>query len=32
VKLRGPSLDHLRAAVIALLKKYDPEGERFIDS
>jgi uncharacterized protein with HEPN domain len=32
VKLRGPSLDKLRNAVIALLKKYDPESDRFIDS
>jgi uncharacterized protein with HEPN domain len=30
VKLRGPPLDYLRAAVVALLKKYDPESERFI--
>jgi uncharacterized protein with HEPN domain len=32
VKLRGPSLDNLRNAAIALLKKYDPESDRFIDS
>jgi hypothetical protein len=31
VKLRGAPLDDLRAAVIALLKKYDPESERFIE-
>ncbi len=31
VKLRGSSLDNLRSAVIALLKKHDPEGDRFID-
>ena len=31
VKLRGASLDDLRAATLALLKKYDPEGEPFID-
>jgi uncharacterized protein with HEPN domain len=30
VKLRGPSLDSLRTAVIALLRKYDPESDRFI--
>ena len=31
VKLRGPSLDNLRAAIIALLRKYDPESDRFIN-
>jgi hypothetical protein len=31
VKLRGAPLDDLRAATLALLKKYDPEGETFID-
>jgi hypothetical protein len=32
VKLRGSSLDDLRAAVIALLKKYDPESDSFINA
>jgi len=32
VKLRGPSLDNLRTAVIALLRKYDPESDSFISS
>jgi len=31
VKLRGSSLGNLRSAAIALLKKYDPEGAKFID-
>jgi uncharacterized protein with HEPN domain len=31
VKLRGSPLDDLRAAVVALLKKHDPESGRFID-
>ena len=31
VKLRGAPLDDLRAAVVALLQKYDPESERFIN-
>ena len=31
VKLRGAPLDDLRTAVVALLKKYDPESERFIN-
>jgi uncharacterized protein with HEPN domain len=31
VKLRGRSLDAVRTAVLALLKKYDPESDRFID-
>jgi uncharacterized protein with HEPN domain len=32
VKLRGPALNNLREAVIALLKKHDSESRRFIDS
>lgn len=32
VKLRGAPLNSLQDAVIALLKKYDPESHRFIDS
>ena len=31
VKLRGAPIDDLRNAVIALLKKYDLESDRFID-
>jgi uncharacterized protein with HEPN domain len=31
VKLRGASLSDLRTAAVALLKKYDPEGDRFIE-
>ena len=31
VKLRGRPLEDLRAAVIALLKKHDPESERFLE-
>jgi hypothetical protein len=31
VKLRGAPVADLRAAVVALLKKYDPESDRFID-
>jgi uncharacterized protein with HEPN domain len=31
VKLRGAPLGDLRAAVVALLKKHDPESGRFID-
>ena len=31
VKLRGAPVTDLRAAVVALLKKYDPESDRFID-
>lgn len=31
VKLRGASLGDLRAAVVALLKKYDPESDQFMD-
>jgi uncharacterized protein with HEPN domain len=32
VKLLGPALNNLREAVIALLKKHDPESRRFVDS
>ncbi|MBV8824203.1 MAG: DUF86 domain-containing protein [Hyphomicrobiales bacterium] len=31
VKLRGTSLGDLRAAVVALLQKYDPESDRYIE-
>ena len=31
VKLRGAPRGDLRAAVVTLLKKYDPESGRFID-
>jgi uncharacterized protein with HEPN domain len=29
VKLRGPSLEDLKAAILVLLEKYDPEGRSF---
>jgi uncharacterized protein with HEPN domain len=31
VKLRGTSLGNLHAAVAALLKKYDPESDRYLE-
>jgi uncharacterized protein with HEPN domain len=31
VKLRGVPVGDLRAAVVALLKKYDPESDQFMD-
>jgi hypothetical protein len=31
IKLRGAPIGDLRAVVVALLKKYDPESDRFID-